>query len=766
MAYRIEQTGVELQGILNDAAVTKQGLEDEVARAQAAEGGLQENIDTEAGARQGADALLAGNIGTEVARAQQAESDLGVRIDANAAGVAAEVARAQDAEGQVWDTLNDEILTRQSQDAALQGNIEREAGLREAGDGQLQGEIDAISGKIPAEASEMNQLADKQYVQGAIVGKADRATTLAGYSIEDAYTKDAVDEMVETLSRNEVVVGALPQTGEEGVIYRVPGNGYYTDYMYYDGEFVELSQYSMEFDQTQVGYFTCDTAAGTAAKTVSAVGYTLAVGGNMRIKMTNADTAGNVTLNINGTGTKALYYDGAQASSTNTWEAGEIISVFYDGIRFMASNSQGGGGKAENIKYDNSQSRLAADNVQGALDEINRKTFVVDEVLPVQYTEGYYIAGNGSLTSNSDWKVSESLNIDEVSAGDEFTWGGIERSPGVCLVFYDDEGTFMQAFSATGATRTFTIANDAAAIGATKVRASFLISGTPSLLHNNIDVLESNIHYSTRGIQDIADELDSLPDTILSETESHSLNNSEFIQGSNDSSGNIIASSSRCITLELYDVDDNTTIEVVNNGQAHVMLTYDADGTFRGVTTGWVTTDSTYTFDAHHKVRFLVSWDGSTSRSIIPEQITVVFTFTTPSKLVKIIDDEIEAKVGKVSISDNDSFCRYNKKIKVYNPYKDHPSNQYKGQMHCHTTNSDGGLAPSSVVAKYVGYGYDFMTITDHNYITPNPSPEADIVWMGDSYEDTHNSGRRLSGCRSCRYTKIHGKRISQTDAV
>lgn len=421
MAYRIEQTGAELQGILDDAVLTKQGLEDEVTRAQAAEGGLQENIDSEAGERQSADALLAGNIGTEVARAQQAESDLGARVDANAAGVAAEVARAQEAEGQVWDTLNDEILTRQSQDAALQGNIEREAGLREAGDGQLQGEIYAISGKIPVEASDMNQLADKQYVQEAIEGtptreevaaieavipaaasednklvdtatfeaaidgkqdtltfdeeptegsenpvtsggvasavatlqglyaelrdgKADKAATLAGYGIEDAYTKGAVDEMIGALSRNEVVVGALPQTGEEGVIYRVPGNGYYTDYMYYDGSFVELAQYSMEFDQTQVGYFTCDTAAGTAAKTVSAAGYTLAVGGNMRIKMANANTAANATLNINGAGAKALYYNGEQASASNSWEAGEVLTVYYDGTQYQAAVNGGGSG--------------------------------------------------------------------------------------------------------------------------------------------------------------------------------------------------------------------------------------------------------------------------------------------------------------------------------------------------------------------------------------------------------------------------------------
>lgn len=458
MAYRIEQTGVELQGILNDAAVTKQGLEDEVARAQAAEGVLQENIDSEAGERQSADALLAGNIGTEVARAQQAENDLSVRIDANAAGVAAEVARAQEAEGQVWDTLNDEILTRQSQDAALQGNIEREAGLREAGDGQLQDAIDAISGKIPVEASEDNELVDAATFEAAIDGKqdaltfdeeptegsenpvtsggvasavatlqglyaelrdgkADKATTLAGYGIEDAYTKDAVDEMIGALSRNEIVVGALPQTGEEGVIYRVPGNGYYTDYMYYDGEFVELAQYSMEFDQTQVGYFTCDTAAGTAAKTVSAAGYTLAVGGNMRIKMTNGNTADNVTLNINGAGAKSLYYNGEQASSTNSWEAGEVLEVYYDGTQYQCAS----GGGNEDVGYLNVTNTLYTTFIDAAnsisLSDRKRGMYVAANVNG-SVVKKQFVGSDISLWGNDALWIDERDELVSIIEGD------------------------------------------------------------------------------------------------------------------------------------------------------------------------------------------------------------------------------------------------------------------------------------------------------------------------------------------------------------
>lgn len=95
--------------------------------------------------------------------------------------------------------------------------------------------------------------------------------------------------------------------------------------------------------RASIGYYECSTAAATAAKIVSASGYTLTNGGCIRIKMTNENTADNATLNINGTGAKALYYNGAQASATNTWEAGEVLEVYYDGTQYQCAS--GGGGK-------------------------------------------------------------------------------------------------------------------------------------------------------------------------------------------------------------------------------------------------------------------------------------------------------------------------------------------------------------------------------------------------------------------------------------
>lgn len=147
------------------------------------------------------------------------------------------------------------------------------------------------------------------------------------------------------------------------------------------GTLVDMSDYytkgqmndALQKVEQSVGYFECSTAGGTAAKTVTAPSYALRTGGSMKIKMTNANTASNPTLNINATGAKPIYYNGTIASPTNSWEAGEVIEVYYDGTNYQATNFQGGGGKAEKIKYDNTQSGMEATNAQAAIDELKKE---------------------------------------------------------------------------------------------------------------------------------------------------------------------------------------------------------------------------------------------------------------------------------------------------------------------------------------------------------------------------------------------------------
>ena len=42
----------------------------------------------------------------------------------------------------------------------------------------------------------------------------------------------------------------------------------------------------------------------------------------------------------------------------------------------------------------------------------------------------------------------------------------------------------------------------------------------------------------------------------------------------------------------------------------------------------------------------------------------------------------------------------------------------FKGNLHCHTTVSDGKLNPDEVVALYRDLGYDFLALTDHRRLS------------------------------------------------
>lgn len=90
-----------------------------------------------------------------------------------------------------------------------------------------------------------------------------------------------------------------------------------------------------------VGYVTCDTDAGTAAKVVTVTGLiSLTAGIRLLVKMTNNNIASNATLNINGLGAKVLYYNNTRVSASNSWKAGDILDIYYynNGFYIIDSN--------------------------------------------------------------------------------------------------------------------------------------------------------------------------------------------------------------------------------------------------------------------------------------------------------------------------------------------------------------------------------------------------------------------------------------------
>ncbi len=57
--------------------------------------------------------------------------------------------------------------------------------------------------------------------------------------------------------------------------------------------------------------------------------------------------------------------------------------------------------------------------------------------------------------------------------------------------------------------------------------------------------------------------------------------------------------------------------------------------------------------------------------------------------------------------------------MKLTHPYHGLDGTWLRGNLHTHTTNSDGKLTPDEVVDLYAGHGYHFLAISDHDTFTP-----------------------------------------------
>ena len=88
---------------------------------------------------------------------------------------------------------------------------------------------------------------------------------------------------------------------------------------------------------TQAGnYATCATAAGTAAKAVTISGFTLTTGIHVFVKftVTNAAAVASLTLNVSGTGAKAMKYRGGNLPAVETLSASRVYEFIYDGTNW------------------------------------------------------------------------------------------------------------------------------------------------------------------------------------------------------------------------------------------------------------------------------------------------------------------------------------------------------------------------------------------------------------------------------------------------
>ena len=128
--------------------------------------------------------------------------------------------------------------------------------------------------------------------------------------------------------------------------YRRDGETLYEEHPKTDGEQVELTprngvvntnaQAEMEavrFKLNGLVRGTCTTAAGPAAKTIDASNYALQKGAMVCVKFSYTNTANNPTLNVNGTGAKAIYFQGA-AIEAGALMANNTYLLSYNGTQY------------------------------------------------------------------------------------------------------------------------------------------------------------------------------------------------------------------------------------------------------------------------------------------------------------------------------------------------------------------------------------------------------------------------------------------------
>lgn len=100
----------------------------------------------------------------------------------------------------------------------------------------------------------------------------------------------------------------------------------------YDGTQYHLL--TVDRDSIPSHYGTCSTAAATVAKTVDCEGFTLVTGAAIKVTFTVTNTANNPTLNVNGTGAKAIMYRNRAINAAHL-AANRTYEFVYDGTYYQ-----------------------------------------------------------------------------------------------------------------------------------------------------------------------------------------------------------------------------------------------------------------------------------------------------------------------------------------------------------------------------------------------------------------------------------------------
>lgn len=99
-----------------------------------------------------------------------------------------------------------------------------------------------------------------------------------------------------------------------------------------------LTPADIDYDFERPYFGTCATDAATAAKVVECSGFVLRKGALIAVQFTNANTGASPSMNVNGTGAKAICGISGTYISTNMWVANQVVHFVYNGTWWIALN--------------------------------------------------------------------------------------------------------------------------------------------------------------------------------------------------------------------------------------------------------------------------------------------------------------------------------------------------------------------------------------------------------------------------------------------
>lgn len=102
---------------------------------------------------------------------------------------------------------------------------------------------------------------------------------------------------------------------------------------YVDGKFLSKQDTITDGAQVGMGYGICSTAAATAAKTASISNFILLTNMPVSVKFESAISVDSATLNINSTGAKPIFIQGA-ALQPGVVKAKDVVTLIYDGTNW------------------------------------------------------------------------------------------------------------------------------------------------------------------------------------------------------------------------------------------------------------------------------------------------------------------------------------------------------------------------------------------------------------------------------------------------